>query len=759
MLLNEASATGRNNTTREIDVDLVVIGGGLAGVSAAITAARAGKKVCLIQDRPVLGGNSSSEVRLWSLGATSHMGNNNRWSREGGVIDEILLENLYRNKEGNTVIFDTVLLDKVISEENITLLLNTAVYSTVKNGARKIAAVQAFCSQNSVSYRVSGQYFCDASGDGIVAFQAGVAFRVGAESQAEFGEKLAPVEANTELLGHSIYFYSKDAGEPVAFEPPSYASIDKVTQDRMNRIKRDDFGSRLWWLEWGGNANTIEDTEEIKWELWKVVYGVWDYIKNSGKFDGVENLTLEWVGSIPGKRESRRFEGHYMMTQQDVVEQKTFYDAVSYGGWSIDHHPGDGVYSDKPPCRQFHSKGVFQIPLRTMIPRDIDNLFLAGRIISASHIAFGATRVMLTCAHAGQAVGEAVVQCIEDNLPPVALLEQDNIAKLQRRLNLNGQFIPGVPIDQNGNLAANAALSASSTFELEILAADGIWKPLSVSAAQLLPLKKATRYTVTAKVRASRETTLTVQLRAAEKSENFTPDTVLDEQHFTLQPGEQTIAIEFTRGLANDQYGFVCFMQNSDVEIACSEQRVSGLVSVFNGENRAVSNTGKQTVASDIGIDEFEFWIPERRPGGQNLALTIAPPVRAFAPENLINGYTRPYLSANAWVAAPDDQQPQLEITWESEQRVSEITLHFDTDLDHALESSLYGHPERTIPFCVSDYAIFTEDGTLLRRVTGNRLTQNQIRLDKSVSTRKIVIRLEQKHSNIPVSLFGIHIR
>src|SRR5271170_4627179 len=112
----------------DLSGDLIVAGGGLAGICAAVTAARAGTRVVLVQDRPVLGGNASSEVRLWVLGATSHMGNNNRWSREGGVIDEILVENMYRNPEGNAIIFDTVLLEKVILEPNVTLLLNTAVF-------------------------------------------------------------------------------------------------------------------------------------------------------------------------------------------------------------------------------------------------------------------------------------------------------------------------------------------------------------------------------------------------------------------------------------------------------------------------------------------------------------------------------------------------------------------------------------------------------------------------------------------------------
>jgi FAD dependent oxidoreductase len=145
----------------------------------------------LVQDRPVLGGNASSEVRLWVLGATSHMGNNNRWAREGGVIDELLVENLYRNPEGNPLIFDSFILEKVVSEPNITLLLNTAVYEVAKKGDDSIESVMAFCAQNQTTYTLTAPLYCDASGDGVVGFLSGAAFRMGAESAEEFGEKFA----------------------------------------------------------------------------------------------------------------------------------------------------------------------------------------------------------------------------------------------------------------------------------------------------------------------------------------------------------------------------------------------------------------------------------------------------------------------------------------------------------------------------------------------------------------------------------------
>ena len=419
-----------------------------------------------MQDRPVLGGNASSEVRLWILGATSHMGNNNRWAREGGVIDEILLENLYRNREGNTLIFDIILLEKVGRETNITLLLNTAVYQIEKSDSNTISSIKAFCSQNSTEYLIIGKQYCDASGDGIVAFQAGASFRMGAETREEFGEKFAPDKSYGELLGHSMYFYSKRVDKPVRYIAPDFALKDIKEIPRYKVFNQKDHGCWLWWIEYGGRLDTVHDTEEIKWELWKVVYGVWDYIKNSGEFEGVDNLTLEWVSTIPGKRESRRFDGHYMLKQQDIIDQTEFDDAVAFGGWSIDLHPADGIYSSLSGCNQWHSKGVYQIPYRCYISHDIQNLFYAGRIISATHVAFGSTRVMATNALGGQVVGMAAAICLENDMKPIDLWEKGHIKTLQNRLNQTGQTIPGIPIDKGDDLAKDANIIPSSTCKI-----------------------------------------------------------------------------------------------------------------------------------------------------------------------------------------------------------------------------------------------------------------------------------------------------
>lgn len=750
---------GRSSTVETVKSDLVVVGGGIAGVCCAISAARAGVKVTLVQDRPVLGGNASSEVRLWVLGATSHMGNNNRWSREGGIIGELLLENLFRNKEGNALIFDTIMLEKVVEEKNITLLLNTSVFATHKNADNNIASVEGFCSQNSKFYALHGSYFCDVSGDGIVAFQAGAEFRMGAEAASEFSEKMAPEQPGKELLGHSIYFYSKDAGKPVKYVAPSFASIDGMTEDRMKRIRSQDVGPRLWWLEFGGNSDTIGESEDIKWQLWKVVYGVWDYIKNSGKFENVENLTLEWVGTIPGKRESRRFIGHSFMTQQDVVTQQPFDDAISYGGWAIDHHPGDGIYSDKPPCTQYHTKGVYQIPLGSFISKDVDNLFFAGRIISVSHIAFGSTRVMATCGHGGQAVGEAVAYCLSQACTPAQLLQAPHIKKLQQNLNEKGHFIPNVPMQPQNNLASKANISASSELHLNVLQDDGPWRPLKISAGQLLPLQKDTAYQFSVKVRVLKDTTLYAQLRHSEKVTNYTPEVILAQQSFVLTPGEHHIDLNFAETLAEDQYAMLCFLANSDIEIACTNSRVSSLVAVFNGVNKAVSNNGKQVVEGDKGVDEFEFWTPERRPGGHNLALTINPPLNCFAATNLTNGYTRPYQRSNVWCAALDQSEAELTLNWQQPQSISEIILHFDADFDHALESTLYGHPEDRVPFCVEHFQILDAQGVVLYEKTDNYQAVVDCVLTSPISSNKLRIKLLKTHKDCPISLYEVIVK
>jgi hypothetical protein len=742
-MIREQAVDSRPLKTVRHEADLVVIGGGLSGVCCAITAARAGIRVILVQDRPVLGGNASSEVRLWVLGATSHMGNNNRWAREGGVIDEILLDNLYRNPEGNPLILDTILLEKVISEPNIKLFLNTAVYEVAKADATTITSVKAFCSQNSTQYDLVAPLFCDASGDGVVAFQAGAAFRMGAEPQAEFDEKFAPSAEYGELLGHSLYFYTKDTGKPVRFIPPAYALQDITKIPRYRRFNAKEQGCQLWWLEYGGRLDTVHDTETIKWELWKVVYGVWNHIKNSGQFPEAETMTLEWVGQIPGKRESRRFEGDYILRQQDIVEQRPQPDAVAFGGWSIDLHPADGVFSEKPGCNQWHSKGIYGIPYRCYYSRNVSNLFLAGRIISASHVAFGSSRVMGTSAHGGQAVGMAAALCTRDSLFPRDLNEPGRMQELQRELLKTGQHLPGIQLHDEGDLARQAALSASSELVLNQLPPDGPFQPLTSSSAQMLPVPAGPMPQLTVFVTADQDTEHTVELRRSSRADNHTPDVTLETLTLPLKKGRQELKLPFTATIAEPCYVFVTFLKNEQVQLQYSQLRVTGVLSVFNKTNPAVSNYGKQEPTEDIGVDTFEFWCPERRPKGHNIAMRIEPGLNLFGVENLRNGIQRPTNQPNAYVADPADPNPTVTLTWPETQRIGRVELCFDSDFDHPMETVLMTHPETASPFCVSDYVLCNDRREQVFRATNNYQSRNTIRFETPLQTSSLTIHLK----------------
>jgi hypothetical protein len=697
-------------------------------VCCALTAARAGTRVVLVQDRPVLGGNASSEVRLWVLGATSHMGNNNRWAREGGAIDELLVENLYRNPEGNPLIFDTILLEKVRLEPNITLLLNTAVLEVEKSDPGTVRAVRGFCAQNSTLYELAAPLFCDASGDGIVAFQAGAAFRMGAESGEEFGEKFAPTKEYGELLGHSMYFYSKDTGKPVRFVPPAFALQDITQIPRYRRFNAREQGCQLWWIEHGGRLDTVHDTERIKWELWAVVYGVWNYIKNSGQFPEAANLTLEWVGTIPGKRESRRFEGDYMLRQQDLVGQVSFPDAVAFGGWSIDLHPADGVFSEKPGCNQWHTKGIYPIPYRCLYSRNLGNLFLAGRLISASHVAFGSTRVMATTAHVGQAVGMAAALCTRHRVLPRALAEGELLAELQQELLKTGQHIPGRLLHDPADLTRYATLAASSELLLRELLPNGPLLPLTSSAAQLLPLAAGPAPALRLWVEATELTALTVELRRSSKPDNHTPDITLETMELPLVAGRQQVLLPFNAIFAEAGYAFVCLLKNEHVHVGYSQQRITGLLSVFNHINAAVSNFGKQEPTEDIGVDAFEFWCPQRRPAGHNLALHLAADLAAFGPENVRNGLQRPTRQPNAWVADPADPDPTLTLSWPTPQTIRRVELHFDPDWDHPLETVLMTHPETVSPFCVAEFVLCDDRNQRVYHTQENHQARHTIR-------------------------------
>ena len=441
-----------------LDADLLVAGGGLAGVCAAIAAARHGARVVLVQDRSRLGGNSSSEVKMHVVGANQHTGRPG-W-REGGLIEEFRLADAVNNPQRSFELWDLLLYDKVVSEPNITLLLETTLYSAaVKNSL--LTEVMARCDKSENLYRIRAKMFCDATGDSRLGLEAGADMRSGRESRSEFDEPLAPTEPDNRTLGSSVLFTSKLYHEAMPFTPPSWAR--KITKQQLVKRHIDTWEYGYWWIEWGGDKDIIADNERIRYELLAIVMGVWDYIKNSGDFPDSRNWAMDWVGMMPGKRGSRRLLGDHVLTQQDLM-QGAFPDGVAIGGWAMDAHPPEGFdRPDLPPNTTLRPPEVYPIPLRSMYSRNISNLLMAGRNISASYVAFTSSRVMATCAVIGQAVGVAAAQCIESGILPRDLAgTSKHVERLQQTLLRDDQTIKNVRNQDPRDVARQASVTASA---------------------------------------------------------------------------------------------------------------------------------------------------------------------------------------------------------------------------------------------------------------------------------------------------------
>jgi len=442
----------------ELEADVLVAGGGLAGVCAAIAAARHGARVVLVQDRSRLGGNSSSEVKMHVVGANQHTARPG-W-RESGLIEELRLADAVNNPQRCWELWDLLLYDKVVSEPNITLLLETTLYSAVVKDGRIVEAA-ARCDKSEHLYRIRAKIFCDTTGDSRLALEAGADMRSGREARREFDEPLAPAEPDNRTLGSSVLFTSRLYRTPMPFAPPAWARKIGKEQLLHRGIQSWEYG--YWWIEWGGDHDIVADNERIRFELLSIVMGVWDYIKNSGDFPDSKYWAMDWVGMMPGKRGSRRLLGDHILKQQDLM-QGGFPDAVAIGGWAMDAHPPEGFdRPDLPPNTTLSPPEVYDIPLRSLYSRNISNLLMAGRNISASYVAFTSARVMATCAVEGQAIGTAAAQCAEAGLLPRDLArDQRQLARLQQTLLRDDQTIKGRRNEDPLDLARSATVTASA---------------------------------------------------------------------------------------------------------------------------------------------------------------------------------------------------------------------------------------------------------------------------------------------------------
>jgi len=456
-------------STQTLECDILVAGGGIAGVCCALAAARLGARVILCQDRPVLGGNASSEVRMHIVGATGLSGGVELETelREGGIIEELRLDITVQNPQRSPSVMDLLLYDKCRREPNLTLYLNTTVVgATVAEGM--IRKVRAERQSTEETFIIRARTFVDCTGDGRLGVEAGAPFMRGRENKAQYGESLAQETADVKTLGSSIMFQARRHDRPMPFAAPPWAR--RFTADDFKLRPYAQGGADLgleygyWWIEWGGSLDTIKDSEHIRDELLAITLGVWDFIKNHSGADA-SHWALEWIGFLPGKRESRRFVGQHVLTENDLIESRAFPDAIAYGGWPIDIHPPEGVDApNEPPCVQHHLPFLYDIPLRACVSAGPRNLMFAGRNISATHVAFASTRVMATCAVVGQGVGTAAALALRENVLPADIAADSELVRvIQQQLLKDDCHLIGIRNEDDNDLVRSASMITASS--------------------------------------------------------------------------------------------------------------------------------------------------------------------------------------------------------------------------------------------------------------------------------------------------------
>ena len=472
-----------NRKVKKAEYDVVVIGGGMAGICAALASARHGARTALVHDRHVLGGNASSEIRMHICGASENLAKPEL--EESGILHEIMLDNKSRNDYFNYSIWYMVLFTAVKSQPHLTVYLSTAMEDCRMEG-NEIREIDAYQLTTETHWQIRGNIFIDCTGNATLGYYAGAEYRTGSEGRAEFNEPDAPEQANNDRMGNTLLFKAVDRGHSVNFKRPKIArhfteeelkyrthsavheaktkgDVDKAYL-RMTSYSTSSVDYGYWWIELPGKTeDIIDEYEEIRDELVSCIYGVWDHLKNGGDH-GAENYDLEWVGMLPGVRESRRLVGDYILNENDVLSNRVFEDAVAYGGWAMDIHTPGGLYDfDELPSRVVSFDGAYTIPYRSYCSRNIPNMMMAGRNISATKMAMGSTRVMGTCAIGGQAAGTAAALCIKYHCGPKDMPEHMN--ELQQLLLKDDCYIPGYRNTDPQDLARTAQISATSARE------------------------------------------------------------------------------------------------------------------------------------------------------------------------------------------------------------------------------------------------------------------------------------------------------
>ena len=681
------------------EYDVIVAGGGPAGVPAAIMASRLGSKVLLIQDRPMLGGNGSSEIGITFDGA----GAGYMYARETGIAEEI--RRLRDNDPEYHGDWTRAMEKLVFAEKNLTVIYNNRVNSVEMDG-NTIKGVTAMNIRTLEKTNYTGKIFVDCTGDGWLGYYAGAKYRFGREAKEEYGESFAPQIADTLTMsgciksGNIPFFH--DAGEPVEYHAPSWVPELPKTDEEFGRTISGNGGSLLWWLEAPNDYDDVWDGEETRDALLLVVLGYYDHIKNYwSEKEKAKNLQLDFVSVTNGRRESRRFIGDYILTQGDCTSKTKFEDAISYSGWALDVHHPKGIYSGKEGS-MYCVKGIpmITIPYRCLYSKNIDNLLFAGRNISSTHIAIGTLRVQNTIATMGQAVGVAAALCLKYNENPRGIYN-NYIRELQQTLIQNDQFIPGIKNEDENDPCLNATVSASSFSKTEVFntlkGIDRDLEPLDKprGCTKNLSRDKKVLKELWLKLHSSLDTPKVVRLHVRDEGWSAFETILCGEEitaEATVMPGKEDW-VKFSLNMPIFQHEFFDkLVLNVWLEEAEGISWRSVDMLSFNYRKTFRDSEGKWHSEGSKA-----FRVEPEKPKDE---------LANCAPSNVINGWSRIIDKDNyEWVSDPEQTLPQwIELEFKKPTKVNLISAVFNTDLSNPATCWTVKRPG--VPQCVKDYEI-----------------------------------------------------
>lgn len=686
------------------EYDVIVVGAGAAGCCAAIAAARNGARTALVQDRPVLGGNSSTEAGVPINGAGSCHPN----AREGGIIEEagrVKARNGYPQ-------MSQAFADVAAMEPNLTVLCNQRVTAVRMQDAATIAAVQATDTLSGAISEYRARLFIDCTGDGWVGYYAGAKFRLGREPGSEYNESLAPKVSDNITMsgclmgGNALGYRAVDTGQAAPYAPPPWAPTFTSMTGYGRQVEHVAGGN--WWMEHRGTVDDLWNPEVARDELIRITYGYWDYVKNRWEDRAkAANFALAFVPILDAKRETRRLLGDYVLNQNDCQAGRVFPDAISYGGWPLDVHHPEGIYSS-PEAGAFDTNThvpIYTIPFRCLYSANLRNLLMAGRDISVSHIALGTVRVQGTLAPLGQAAGTAAALAVRHQTTPRGIYQQ-HLAELQRVLVQQDQHIPGLAVPDPDNLARQASeVACSSQADYELFRREEVQPDkaheLTVDRAVVLPVGTAPR-ALELLLQSKLDQPLDLALHIAPVTDSKRLQTTATEGFTTsasVPPGEHWVRFSLPRW----------------VETPC----VALWLPATPGVSWRLMKTAPAGAQRAYGSAASGQWTVL---AGQYYAFCADPPWRSpadFAVRHLNDGQTRPDASgAGLWTSDPAQPLPQwAELRFAQPVTAHRVQLTFDTDVNAPY------HDVALVPQCVRDYEVTAFDGhewRSLAKVTGN---------------------------------------